>query len=136
MLSALRRALHTPLRLAMGNKKHTTAVVLLDKAQAVPDWLHVSKGAMEDLERQQSVWLYDESSGYNRVCVKRLKKKTYTEEPNSVFKSAYETVSALKGKKAANSDVYLPSSFTQGRTLCRSVGKVGKYSGIGRVFLL
>lgn len=115
LLRAVRRALHTPLRLTTGAKKHATAVVLLDKAQTAPDWVRLSKGAMEDLERQQSVWLYDESSGYSRVCVKRLKKKTFAEDPNSVFKSACETVNALKGKKAANGDVYLPSSFTQGK---------------------
>lgn len=115
MLTAVRRALHTPLCLAVGGKKHTTAVVLLDKAQTAPDWVRLSKGAMEDLERQQSIWLYDESSEYSRVCVKQLKKKTYAEDPSSVFKSAWMTVNALKAKKIANGDVYLPSTFTQGR---------------------
>ena len=117
MLRILTRCVHTPLRVATGAKKHSAAVVLLDKGQAVPDWLKVSKGAAEDLDKQESVWVYDESSGYGRTLVKKLKKKPYADDPSSVFKCASETVKSLQGKKLTASDVYLPSSFTQGRSL-------------------
>lgn len=113
--AALRRAVHTPLQVAMGAKKHSTAVILLDKEQPPPDWVRLSPGANEDLDRNQSIWLYDQSLGYSRIHVKRLKQKTYTEDPTTVFKSACETISALKAKKVPNGDIYLPTTFTQGR---------------------